>query len=400
MAFREKTHDAVLIAGESLKSFRNNNDFASSASLAYYSFLAIIPLLLLVIYLLGTYIISSQTAIRSVEGIAATLLPQVGRIIIKEVYSLSQHKGIWGALSIITFLWSITPLTGALRTVFSEIFRADYQTPFFKAMLLDVLAVLAILVLFVSLVMGEIFYSTFAGVFFRKMPFIRSAAPFLMALVFIYLFYFIFLPVRLPFARLLTGSALTAVLWSILGPLFAVFLRFNPNYGFAFGSLKTIFILTVWVYYSFCVLLFGVEVLANMHRKDSLLLRGLFLKDPVPKRTSSIFARKFGRTYQPGDIVFDEGTPGRDMFYVLSGAVGISSGGEVLKVVKNGEYFGEMSMLLDVGRTATATVAEPDTRLVVISQASFETILREEPAVILSLLKEMAQRLKTTTKHT
>ena len=49
-------------------------------------------------------------------------------------------------------------------------------------------------------------------------------------------------------------------------PLFGLFLQYNPGYGYAFGSLKTIFLLLVWIYYAFVIILFGAVVIAVIRR--------------------------------------------------------------------------------------------------------------------------------------
>ena len=64
--------------------------------------------------------------------------------------------------------------------------------------------------------------------------------------------------------------------------------------------------------------------------------------------------------------------------------------------MREGEYFGEMAMLLDAPRTMTATVAEPDTVLVTISQENFATVLRENPDIVFGILRELADRLRAT----
>jgi len=110
-------------------------------------------------------------------------------------------------------------------------------------------------------------------------------------------------------------------------------------------------------------------------------------------------SRRFVKTYNAGDAVFKEGEAGDCMFYILSGSVNIIKNEQVIRVMKQGEYFGEMSMLLNSPRTAAVIVREPDTQLVVISHDNFETILREEPQIALSLLKEMGERLKITSEN-
>jgi CRP-like cAMP-binding protein len=53
-----------------------------------------------------------------------------------------------------------------------------------------------------------------------------------------------------------------------------------------------------------------------------------------------------------------------------------------------------MALLIQVPRTAAAVAAARDTRLVVISESNFETILRENPKIVLSILQEMSKRLR------
>ena len=84
------------------------------------------------------------------------------------------------------------------------------------------------------------------------------------------------------------------------------------------------------------------------------------------------------------------------MCFIMTGSVCIDKHGHALRTMKKGDYFGEMSMLLDVPRTATVRVLEKSTQLVVITKENFEIILKESPDVVLAILKEMALRLKMT----
>ena len=86
---------------------------------------------------------------------------------------------------------------------------------------------------------------------------------------------------------------------------------------------------------------------------------------------------------------------GVETFYILSGSVRILKKGRLLREMVAGDYFGEMAMLLEVPRTAAAVAAAPDTRLVAISESNIETILRENPKIVVSFLKEMSGRLRS-----
>jgi membrane protein len=196
----------------------------------------------------------------------------------------------------------------------------------------------------------------------------------------------------------LVGTLVTAILLTLMGPLFTAIMRFNPNYGLAFGSLKAVFFLLIWVYAAFVAILAGVEVSATIQRRDVLLIREL-LAAPGKR------ARNVGRleshveALEPGRVLFAEGESGDTMYYVVSGSVTLSRGEQTVRVMRTGEYFGEMAMLLKTPRSATALVSDPDTKVLSISAANMQDVLDQNPQIVLSLLREMAGRLRDTTER-
>src|SRR5689334_16918319 len=108
-----------------------------------------------------------------------------------------------------------------------------------------------------------------------------------------------------------------------------------------------------------------------------------------------LFAR-FGREYQPGDVLFREGESGDVMFVIQSGAVRITKdvGGEAkpLAVLGPGEFVGEMAILNNKPRTATASVIEP-TRCLVIEAKMLESMVAKNAEIALRLIKKLAKRL-------
>lgn len=108
-----------------------------------------------------------------------------------------------------------------------------------------------------------------------------------------------------------------------------------------------------------------------------------------------LFAR-FGREYQPGDVLFREGESGEVMFVIQSGAVRITKevGGEAksLAVLGPGEFLGEMAILNGKPRTATATVVET-TRCLVIEAKTLESMVARNAEIALRLIKKLAKRL-------
>ncbi|MCX8021724.1 MAG: YihY family inner membrane protein [Syntrophorhabdaceae bacterium] len=388
----------LIIAKESFLSFRRNNDFEGAASLAYYGFFASIPLFFIVISFLSFSVISLETAVKGIEGITSRIFPHFGKTISDEVNNLAKHKGAIGILGFVLLFWSITPLTSAVRNKFIQIFQVDRTVSFIKGTFLDIVAVSAILMLFASLLLTELFYHYYIPFFSPSSssfyPVIDFIVSFVAIVLFIVFFYIIFSPIRLRPKELFVSSTITSLSWIGIKELFSALIVYNPEYGIAFGSLKAIFIIILWSYFSFAVLLLGAEIMAGIRKMDAILLKELFnsKKGLTDKRWRMM--GRFIRVYDEGYTLFKEGEMGDMMYYIKKGSVVVSRHGKVVNVLKAGEYFGEMSMLTGAVRVATARVGEPNTELIPITKENFEQILSENPKMLMRIFKEMASRLK------
>ncbi|TAN36403.1 MAG: cyclic nucleotide-binding domain-containing protein [Verrucomicrobia bacterium] len=386
-----------LVLRESVRAFLANNSLETAATLAYYGFLALVPLLLLLVYFLGV-ILRSDTVYENMLDFTDNLFPAFSQSVLEDLLKFAQ-RSTWGLVSIVLLIWSMTPFAGALRSAYQRIFKPERTRHFLLGKLFDLGAVLMLLVIFVVLVAGNAFYSVYRSEFIPAHPALlaalKSVSLFLLAFGVLTLFEKVFAPVRLPLPVLLLGALTVTLLLAAIRPLFDLLLHFNPNYGYAFGSLKAIFLLIVWAYYTFAVMLLGAEIMAAAWRHEALVLRSLF-DGNLSRRAADVLLDRFARDLTPGETLFQQNAPGTAMFYVLAGAVELFAGSQKLRVMQPGEYFGEMAMLLEAPRTATAQAGPAGARLAVIDRSNFDTILRENPTVVKALLKEMADRLKAT----
>jgi len=394
----QSIENAGFMIWQSVLSFLRNKGFEKAAVLAYNSFFALFPLILLLLFVAGRYMVSSRAAMEGVERVVSQMMPMFSKVVIHEVEGLATQKA-WGWASILLLLWGVTPLAATIRGAFDQLYKYDRGLPYLKEKLLDGMAVFLMVVMMVLLVAAEITYAVVGTFIAGKMPLVLRLTdivlPVVLTVAFLSIIHYVFAPVRLRLSAVLTGSFMTAVLLGLMGPVFTAVMKFNPEYGYAFGSLKAVFLLLIWIYYSFVAFLLGIEVSVGIHWREAILVRELFSS---PEKRQK-YAERLGRLkqgYEEGAVVFREGDPGDSMFYIITGAVALRHGGMELRVMKAGEYFGEMAMLLKMNRSASATVAEPGTQLVTISNANMEAVLRQNPAVVLSLLEEMAKRLRKT----
>jgi len=107
--------------------------------------------------------------------------------------------------------------------------------------------------------------------------------------------------------------------------------------------------------------------------------------------------QRFGKEFPAGTVLFTEGEPGREMYVVQQGRVNISKRvGDVEKILTSlgpGEFLGEMSILNNKPRSATATCAEAS-RLLVIDAKTFEAMVRSNAEIAIRMIKKLADRLQ------
>jgi hypothetical protein len=98
-----------------------------------------------------------------------------------------------------------------------------------------------------------------------------------------------------------------------------------------------------------------------------------------------------------GDIIFSEGDIGTEMFIIQSGVVELfkSIAGEtrVLATLEKGDFFGEMSVLEDVPRNASAR-AKTDVEVVRINGATFDTMLKSNTEIAIRMMRKLSRRLR------
>ncbi|MDQ6894788.1 MAG: cyclic nucleotide-binding domain-containing protein [Acidobacteriota bacterium] len=106
---------------------------------------------------------------------------------------------------------------------------------------------------------------------------------------------------------------------------------------------------------------------------------------------------RFVVSHPMGDIIFSEGDIGTEMFIIQSGVVELfkSIAGEtrVLATLEKGDFFGEMSVLEDVPRNASAR-AKTDVEVVRINGATFDTMLKSNTEIAIRMMRKLSRRLR------
>jgi NTE family protein len=108
-------------------------------------------------------------------------------------------------------------------------------------------------------------------------------------------------------------------------------------------------------------------------------------------------AGKIGRTFEEGDVVFQQGEMGDTMYILHEGTLAVirekDGAGTVVGRLNRGDFVGEMALVSGKPRVAAAMAAAP-TVLMPVSKEAFLEKVRTDPAVALHTIQILIVRLR------
>ncbi len=104
--------------------------------------------------------------------------------------------------------------------------------------------------------------------------------------------------------------------------------------------------------------------------------------------------------YDASEVIFEEGSTGRELFVVLEGKVDIvkiaGAGRTTIASLGKGEFFGEMAVIDGSARSATAVAAVTGTQVMRINHARFVYLVSQQPAFALMVMDALSKRLRAS----
>lgn len=136
---------------------------------------------------------------------------------------------------------------------------------------------------------------------------------------------------------------------------------------------------------------------AEFQRKKAFLRTLPIFEDLRDADLGRLAQALHARTYHAGETIFLEGDIGRALFVLETGKVELTKrddAGAQRKIftVGPGEFFGEMALLEQLPRTASATAAERS-RLYLLYRSKLDTLLASQPRIGATIMTHLAQLL-------
>ncbi len=106
--------------------------------------------------------------------------------------------------------------------------------------------------------------------------------------------------------------------------------------------------------------------------------------------------QKYGKEFKPGQIIFCEWEPGNSLFIILKGKVKIikifGKTQKTLDVMQEGSIFGEMALLEEEPRSASA-IAITEVKVLEFNKEDFHVLIQKNPQIVFNLLIIFAKRI-------
>lgn len=265
----EKKNDkgALHLALGFMERIRKDHVSAYAAQVAYFLIMSFIPFVLFLTAIVQYTPLTYREVRQAIMSVVPENLQGFVLNIVAEVFSKSAAVL---PLSALVALWSsgkgMQALINGLNTIYHVKETRNWLVNRIYSMFYMFLFVLALIASLLLLVMGNRIHVLISG----YVPFLGNVIGRILGaktfLVFVMLFFvFLVLYRYLPNRRAslksqVPGAFLTAVAWSVFSYLFSLYFTFFPDFSIMYGSLSTLILVMVWLYFCMNLLLYGAEI--------------------------------------------------------------------------------------------------------------------------------------------
>jgi membrane protein len=250
-----------------LKKFNGDNGFFLASGITFNILINLIPFIMLLLALVGTYLYNDQQVLNHIRAYFRDVAPALDPKITKSLADIIQDRQIVGVIGFIGLLWLSTWVFGSLQIAFNIVFRVEKGRGMLPGIGIDLLMILLAGIL---LLLSMFLSSAIAAlqVFRGRIPVVigptvqwilKYALPFIFTFCMFFLIYKIIPNKRLHFKSALQAALVTGLLWELTKHLFTWYVFHIARYTVIYGSLNTLVLFVLWVYYSSMIVVVGGE---------------------------------------------------------------------------------------------------------------------------------------------
>ena len=259
-----------------LKKFNEDHGFFLSSGITFNLLICLIPFILLLLALLGTYLYSFREVLNHIRHYMENAFPSLDPKIMNNLLRIIRDRKIVGGVGIVGLVWTSTWVFSSLRTALNIVFQVDTSRSILRGKGIDLLMILlagTFLLISMVLTSGVTFVQGYRfSPFLNMMPVIRFILKYLIPFFFTFWMCFLIYKIipneKIRIKTALQAALFTSVLWEVSKQLFGWYVLHLGRFSILYGSLSTVAIFFLWIYYSSVILLLGGEVAFLVEKKE------------------------------------------------------------------------------------------------------------------------------------
>ncbi len=267
LAWLRQTAKDLRVLGWAFVQFYNDNGFFLSSGITFNILINLIPFIMLLLALIGTYLYNDQDVLNQVRHYLRSIAPSLDPKITRNLLGIIQNRKIVGIIGFGGLIWVSTLVFSSLRIALNMVFRVKRGRGILLGTGVDLLMILLVTVLLLlSMVLTSAV--TFIEGYESLLPIdigltlrwvLKYPLPFLFTWCMFFLIYKIIPDRTVRFNSALRAALFASLLWELAKHLFGLYVAHLAGYSILYGSLSTVAIFIFWVYYSAAILLVGGE---------------------------------------------------------------------------------------------------------------------------------------------
>jgi len=287
MGWSKKISGKLRLPFDALRKFDADHGFLLSSAITFNFLICLIPLTLLLLALTGTYLYSSREVLNHISYHLQNVVPSLDPKIMKDIMRIIRHRKIVGVLGIGGLIWTSTWVFSSLRTVLNVVFQVEKGRSILQGKAIDLFMVLLagiFLIMSMALTSAITFIQGYHFSLFLDMRpitrfILKYLIPFFFTFCMSFLIYKIIPNKKVNFKPAFQAALFTSLLWEVAKQLFGWYVLHLGRFSMIYGSLSTLAIFFLLVYYSSAILILGGEIAFLLEKKRFIQPADSDLKD-------------------------------------------------------------------------------------------------------------------------
>ena len=242
---------------------RKQNIGAYAASIAFFFFLSVVPMLMVVCMVIPYTPLTEENLVEAITDMTPDVVDPLVEGLISDVYDKS--AGIL-SVAVIATLWSAAKGVMALMRGLNAVNGVDEKRNYFVIRGISCLYTVVMLIVLILSLFLNVFGNQLVNLALYRIPALKKFVIFIMnfrflvvwaVLTLLFAAVYTYMPdEKLEFKEQIPGATFSAVVWNIFSWGFSIYVNYSNSFSI-YGSLTIITIILIWMYFCMYIIMIG-----------------------------------------------------------------------------------------------------------------------------------------------